>query len=379
MSCDRDCTLAEWTPWSPCSVACGGGFQQRNKHVLIPVRGFGKCPKEQGPERFAEQECNQQSCIGDEICIANQDLIIALDGAGSVREAGFNLIKSYALALLEKYRFEYFGASAMKIGVIEFGNGIIMDDGVTVSPAMNILPITADLGAVKSAIEGTVQKKGFTNMAQAFALAETMYTAGGRKGSQSALLTITDGTPSFLFQTNELVEQLDDKGVQRFFVVVSENAKNVDQMKKWASQPWETNLLHVNGMTALEADNGLWAQKALTLFCPKAYSPQLGGVKETSAGYMHLKDQGFCGGRGSLLSTEANDAEACAFLAQGAQVQSFILGTWFRRGYCYAGELTFDEAQYETWEGERANPSCADGWTGSKIYDFYVLEPVRED
>ena len=67
-----------------------------------------------------------------------------------------------------------------------------------------------------------VQKKGFTNMAQAFALAETMYTAAGRKCAQSALLVITDGKPSFQFQTNELVQQLDDKGVQRFFVVVSD-------------------------------------------------------------------------------------------------------------------------------------------------------------
>ena len=58
-------------------------------------------------------------------------------------------------------------------------------------------------------------------MAQAFALAETMYTSAGGKGSQCTLQVITDGKPSFQFQTNELVEQLDDKGVQRFFVVVS--------------------------------------------------------------------------------------------------------------------------------------------------------------
>merc|ERR1712176_542042 len=46
MSCDRDCSLASWTPWSPCSMACGGGWQNRVKHVLIPIRGNGKCPAE---------------------------------------------------------------------------------------------------------------------------------------------------------------------------------------------------------------------------------------------------------------------------------------------------------------------------------------------
>jgi len=379
MSCDRDCTLASWTPWEPCSVACGTGFQNRHKHVLIPTRGFGKCPKEDGPNRFQEQECNTQPCVGDEICIANQDLIIAIDGSGSVREDGFNILKSFALDLLSKYQSEYFGSGAMKVGLIEFGNGIIMPDGVTVSPAMNLHVLTADLGAVKGAVEGMVQKKGFTNMAQAFALAETMYTAAGRKGSQSALLVITDGKPSFQFQTNELVEQLDDKGVQRFFVVVSDNEKSIDTMRKWASAPWETNLLHVPGLSPLDADQGVWSQKALTLFCPMAMSPQLLTTKETTGGFMHVKDGGYCGERGSLLSTEVNDAEGCAFLAQGAGAQSFLLGIWFRRGYCYAGEMGVDTAQYNEWQENRVNPPCPSEWVNSMIYDFYAMEPATED
>merc|ERR1719386_70119 len=221
-----------------------------------------------------------------------------------------------------------------------------------------------------------VQKKGFTNMAQAFALAETMYTAAGRKGSQSALLVISDGKPSFQFQTNELVQQLDDKGVQRFFVVVSDNEKSVDLMKNYASAPWETNLLHVPGLSPLEADQGVWSQKALTLFCPMAMSPSLLTTKEESGGFMHVKDGGYCGARGSLLSTEADTAEKCAYLAQGAGVQSFLLGIWFRRGYCYAGEMQVNSEQYSTWSGGRASPACPDGWTNSMIFDFYAMEPM---
>jgi len=379
MSCDRDCTLTEWTPWEPCSVACGTGFQNSQKHVIIPTRGFGKCPKEDGPERARMQECNTQPCVGDEICIANQDLIIAVDGSGSVRADGFNSLKNYALDLLSKYHSQYFGAGAMKVGLIEFGNGIIMPDGVTVSPAMNVHTITADLGSVKGALEGMVQKKGFTNMAQAFALAETMYTAAGRKGAQSALMVITDGKPSFQFQTNELVQQLDDKGVQRFFVVVSDDEKTLDLMKKWASMPWETNLLHVPGLAALDADRGVWSQKALTLFCPMAMSPELLNTKETAGGFMHVRDGGYCGERGALLSTEVSGADACAALAQGAGAQSFLLGIWFRRGYCYAGVMTVDTAQYEAWEGERIEPACPTDWVNSMIFDYYAIEPLAED
>jgi len=378
MSCDRDCTLADWTPWTPCSVACGTGFQNKAKHVLIPTRGFGKCPKEQGPERFAEQECNTQDCIGDEICIAVQDLIIALDGSGSLREDGFNILKGFAVNLLARYQSEYFGSAAMKIGLIEFGNGIIMEDGVTVSPAMLVRTLTTDLTAVKSSIEGMVQKKGFTNMAQAFALAETMYTAAGRKGAQSSLLVITDGKPSFQFQTNELVQQLDDKGVQRYFIVVSESEKSVNLMKTWASMPWETNLLHVPGLPILSADSELWAEKALTMFCPQSMSPQLNTVKETAGGFMHIKDGGYCGARGQLLSTDSFSAESCAFLAEGAGAQSFLLGTWFKRGHCMAGVMEVSHDQFTEWEAQRVNPECSTDWVSSFFYDFYAVKPLAE-
>jgi hypothetical protein len=354
--------------------------------VLIPTRGFGKCPREQGPKRFQEQECNVQDCVGDEICIAVQDLVIAVDGSGSVREGGFNTLRNFAIDLLGKYKSTYFGSQAMKVGIIEFGNGIIMPDGVTVSPAMNVHTISDDLDSVKTSLEGMEQKKGFTNMAQAFALAETMYTSSGRKGAQSAMLVVTDGKPSFSFQTNELVEQLDDKGVQRFFVVVTEDKKAVDVMKKWASAPWETNLLHVPGISPLEADLTVWSQKALTLFCPMSMSPQLLNVKEEAGGFMHVKDGGYCGERGALLSTEAVSAEACAMLAEGAGAQTFLLGIWFRRGYCYAGVMEMTHDQYEEWEGGRIDPECPlgdrntnNGFTNSLIFDFYAIEPPPEE
>ena len=46
----------------------------------------------------------------------------------------------------------------MKVGLVEFGNGIIMPDGVTVSPAMNVHTISSDLASVKTALDGMQQK-----------------------------------------------------------------------------------------------------------------------------------------------------------------------------------------------------------------------------
>lgn len=348
---------------------------------MIPTRGYGKCPKESGPDRLAEQECNTQPCIGDEICIAQQDLVIAIDGSGSVLGDGFGVIKNFAVDLLAKYRSEYFGAQTMKIGLVEFGNGIIMDDGVSVSPAMNVHALSSDLSSVKTALEGMVQKKGFTNMAQAFALAETMYTSAGRKGAQPALLVITDGKPSFQFQTEELVEQLDDKGVWRFFAVVTDDQKALGLMKTYASAPWTTNLLHIPGISVLEADAGMWAEKALTLFCPSSMSPSLLSTKQVALGYLHVMDGGYCGARGELLGTQLTNVEACMTAARGANCQSALVGTWFRNGFCYCGEQSVDRTQYDQWSAlNGATPTCPDGAAvGSMIFDYYALEPPQED
>jgi len=347
--------------------------------VLIPTRGFGKCPKPDSDFRYAKQMCNVHPCSGDEICIAKQDLILAVDGSGSLQEPGFNTLKAFTLVLIQKYQTEYFGSTAMKVGVLQFGNGVILGDGRTVSPAINVQPLTQDMALVKTALENLPFKKGFTNMAQAFALAEVMYTGAGRKGVQSAILVLTDGKPSFQFQTNELVEQLDDKNVQRFFMVVNENGgDDLKKMQKWASMPWETNLIHVPGLDALSADATVWSQKATVMFCPMSFSPSATEEKEQVQGFMLVKESGYCGERGQLLSKDVQDAESCSYLAQGAGAQAFLLGAWFRRGYCYTSPMAVDEAQFTAWDEARIDPQCSapDGWTNSKLFDFYAMAPA---
>ena len=43
---------------------------------------------------------------------------------------------------------------------------------------------------------------------------------------------------------------------------------------------WKTNVIHVPSFAAMEADEEVFSQKAITFFCPFAVSPQLMNVKE---------------------------------------------------------------------------------------------------
>jgi len=377
-SCDRNCRLRKWTKWSPCSVACAGGFSERWRRVIIPIRGNGRCPKPKSRIRYGLKKCNTHKCKGDEVCIAKQDLILSIDSSGSLREEGFKILRTFAYVLVDKYKGEYYGYTDMQIGIVQFGNGEILKDG-TVAGAKDILPLTSDIAKVKKAVQGLAHMKGFTNMAQAFTVAQKLLLLGGRKAAQSAVMTLTDGKPSFVFQTNEQVLQLKDKHTKLFFVPVTEfRGKELRLMRKWASRPWRTNLVRVPGLDALSADPVIFAQKCLVMFCPEAMSPSDMLVEESVEGFMLVRENGLCGKRGPLLSRKVTGAEECAALAMGAKLSAFSLGIRYARGRCYGQLVDITADMIQGFSKDRANPKCPDGkWRKARLYDFYAIIPAK--
>ena len=89
-------------------MACGGGTRYRRKVVTSPL--------ESSSDRFMEEPCNQQACLGDEVCIAEQDLILTNDASGSLKQFGFEALQKFAAALTYRYHPKYYGRKAMKAG-----------------------------------------------------------------------------------------------------------------------------------------------------------------------------------------------------------------------------------------------------------------------
>merc|ERR1719310_2658300 len=382
VKCPVDCRMSRWSSFSKCSRDCEGGVQGRWRRVLIPIRGNGRCPKPQSRYRYRIKKCNTMDCNGDEICVAKQDLVMAIDSSGSLRESGFTIVKGFAAKLIENYKGEYFGYEDMRIGVVQFGNGKIQADG-TVSNAIMVKEPTSTMADVKTAIEGMTYKKGFTNMAQAFTVAERMFMLYGRKQAQSAVMTITDGKPSFLFQTFEKVKQLKDKHVKLFFApITSYKGDEMKLMKKWASSPWPTHLVHIPGLLPLQADEALFAQKILVKFCPEAMSPSAMMAEEKEQGFLLVREKGYCGHKGWHLSSHVSGAAECAALASAAKkadgkpVQAFSIGVRWAKGQCWAETLEVDKTKFDAILADRSSPPCSEteGWVNNWLYDFYVLE-----
>jgi len=382
-SCDRDCTLVDWGAWAPCSMACGGGRTTRTRKVLVPIRGQGKCPKKEAGERLAEKVCNNHDCVGDEICIAQQDLILMVDASGSLKEDGFEIMRDFVLNLTQRYKSEYFGRNAVRIGVALFGNGKLItapDGSTTVAPALNVQELTDDFDLVRQKIAALKWQRGFTNMAQGLTMADVMLSQGGRPRAQSAVMVLSDGKYSFKFQTAEKAQELKDKNVQIFMAPIAEfKNKELDDLKKWASSPWETNFERIPGLKPLKYNAEIFIQKLVAKFCPDSFSPAKSAAQEALQQYILVHEGGWpnevCAKR--QMKLRSGSIDDCAKEARDDGKLAFGVGSNRNtRGMCFVLDLSVTQEYFNKAKANRTNVQCPGGaWEDSGMFDSYIINP----
>jgi len=326
------------------------------------------------------QDCNTHECVGDEICIAHQDLIVNVDASGSVNTESWALVKNFTGELMKRYKAIYYGDEAMHIGVTLFGNGAIEEDG-SISKAILVNELGKDMAAVKTAVAGMEHQRGFTNMAQGFVLAQKLLQQKSRKDAQSAIMTISDGKPSFLFETTEKAKELEEKGIMKFMVAISEfpGSDEWRLMRDLATKPSNTNTVRVPGFDALQDGGGPFVREALAKFCPAAMSPSQTLEVEEARGYRLVYEKGYCGNLGATMGTAIVDPNVCFRLAQDNAATGFSMGRRYRAGKCCVETVEFTCENFAGWQANPAEPECSSSWGGgfqhSRYYDWYALEP----
>merc|ERR1719465_384606 len=93
-ACEKDCELSDWTKWSTCSKDCDGGTQKRVKYVVKEPEGAGKCPDKWSLKRLEYKKCNMQRCNVTDAdkpmkCNRTMDVILLIDGSGSLGKTGW--------------------------------------------------------------------------------------------------------------------------------------------------------------------------------------------------------------------------------------------------------------------------------------------------
>jgi hypothetical protein len=158
--CDKPCVLdTDWSDWIPCTKACDWGYTYRTKAVIEEAGITGFCPEWWWWDRLEAYWCNIFECPPDLVCAEQMDILLLVDGSGSVNwyGPGFEQERTFALNLFHLFDF---GPKGTKAGVILYSywaENILGDE----------VGMTEDYAALVSAVEGMEWPEYNTNTAAA--------------------------------------------------------------------------------------------------------------------------------------------------------------------------------------------------------------------
>jgi hypothetical protein len=280
-SCKQPCVLAEWGEWSMCSKLCDTGSRERTKAVKVPATGLGHCDPVEAPTRLHFEPCNEHSCQslipnGRTTLQCNEmlDLIILLDGSGSLGETGWQKSKSMVQKFIDSMKG---GETGINAGLILFSGPADWSDfesctgsNPNESPDPAVCGVEwvkhmsgdiADLETAAQALEWP-RRTTLTSLALAEAANELR---NGRQDAPSVVIVITDGKPLSPLNTGKAADEL-KKMARLIWVPVGQGVKDsIEDMRKWASQPADNNVLEIDSFSSLDTPASI--NRMISEFC----------------------------------------------------------------------------------------------------------------
>merc|ERR1719405_232960 len=283
-SCEKDCELSEWTKWSWCSKDCDGGTRKRSKWVKTKAEGQGKCPDAWSEKRLQYKACNMKRCeleVGEKVikCNATLDIMLLLDGSGSLGESGWKAEIKAAQLFVDA--FSGTGAHS-QMGVILYsgprtwsGVGKCMGPNAQTVDLENTCKIktvthfTEDMAKVKELIGGLTFPKGSTLTSLALMRAKAELSLG-RKSAKSIVVVITDGRP-LSYRGTWIASWSVRKAARLIWVPVTRYAP-LKYIKWWATRRWKENVVQVKNFEDLETPDPM--NHVVANICP-AKEPEI--------------------------------------------------------------------------------------------------------
>lgn len=267
-ACDVPCTLQSWTPWGKCSKACDGGWKRRYRHVARRAKGQGACPRKTSRYRVQFRGCNRKKCEtmftlvkrktpGVLQCNSMLDVVILLDGSGSIGSKGWAATKNMAKVLVKSFTA---GANTSQLAVLLFsgprtskdmrkchaGGAVDMEKTCNIKWVSHWTTKTDDLANSIGSLSWP-RATTLTSVALANAGEELV---SGRRDAKSIVIVVTDGRPNFKSKTESMAKTIRKKA-RLAWVPVTRYAP-ISSIKKWASTPVSSNVLVVKDFKELE-------------------------------------------------------------------------------------------------------------------------------
>jgi len=284
-ACNAPCELAEWEEWGPCSKACDTGRKERIRPVKIKAKGLGSCPRWKSNRRLQFRRCNTRPC--QELlqpgnvtlrCGSAVDLIVLLDGSGSLGRYGWKQSKDMAIKFIQSMKGS--GKDGVNMALLLFSGPLTANtlDACTSSRA-GVMPdvekdcgikwlsrFTKDIAKVEESARKATWPAGttLTSMALAEARAEL---SNGRPGANSVVVVITDGKPMSDIKTSQAAKAL-SKDSRLVWVPVGRAIQaSMKNIRRWASRPWQDNVVTIPDFSMLALPTMINRLVATT--CPK--------------------------------------------------------------------------------------------------------------
>lgn len=203
-------------------------------------------------------------------CQAELDLMLVLDGSGSIDQDEWNIIKSFSRGLANSFRF---GRNGAKFGIVQFaspGRGKVH------------LGLTGNRSTVMNKIKKMSKIGGSTDIGEGVRLAQRKIDQGGRNApTPHAMVILTDGAHNGRIDPENEALKARAKGTVVYVVAVDASSYYIDRyINPMASDPDSQHVFEVDGLNDLVA--ALYALAGATCDtpnrpkAPKLVSPRKG-------------------------------------------------------------------------------------------------------
>jgi uncharacterized protein YegL len=208
--------------------------------------------------------CNAEPCPFDIKCGSKLDVVILMDGSGSVGWWGFEAERVFIQELIGRMRM---GEESAQVALVLFSEEVEIEEG-----------LTYDKAALLDKVANIAWPGITTNTAGALAKALTVLTMGSRDDASNLVFVITDGMPNDRWMTGEAAEEV-KKSSRLIFVPVGPYL-DLSRVNQWATDPPSENVLNADSFYNLDSE----LTRIISDMCPVLeMSVELDGYNDGSA------------------------------------------------------------------------------------------------